>query len=265
MTKICFLNPFGTDAYDGLIEETVTPSLRPGTELVIRHLVDVPANIDYYVAKHLVEVGVLRAVVAAEREGFDAFVIGCCYDPALTQARELTSMPVIGPLEAAASLARLFGHRFSVVTDHAKAVPEIEDRVRLYGLEANCRSVSAIDWYVTDMVKDPDAVARDAYAQCKMVLERDRAEAVAIGCTIVAACYERAVLHGAAELTDITVINPNLMAVKVAELFADLDGVGQYRISRSGYYKQQAQHDPVEAEEVLALLEAPAGVPAAAR
>ncbi len=118
MTKICFLNPFGTDVYDSLIEETVTPSLRSGTELVIRHLVDYPANMDYFVPKHLAEVGVLRAVLAAERDGFDAFVIGCCYDPALTQARELTSMPVVGPLEASVMLARLFGHRFSVVTDH---------------------------------------------------------------------------------------------------------------------------------------------------
>jgi allantoin racemase len=265
MTKICFLNPFGTDVYDSLIEETVTPSLRPGTELVIRHLVDYPANMDYFVAKHLAEVGVLRAVTAAERDGFDAFVIGCCYDPGLTQARELTSMPVVGPLEASVMLARLFGHRFSVVTDIFKAVPELEDRIRVYGLESNCRSVSAIDWFITDMVGDPDAVARDAYTQCKAVIERDGAEAVVIGCTIVAACYERAVLRGASELSDITVINPNLMAIKLAELFADLSAVGQYRISRRGYYQQHAQHNPVEAQEILALLDADAGVEAAAR
>src|SRR5215213_9145916 len=148
MTRICFLNPFGTEDYDAIIAETLRPSLRDGTDVVIRHLSDCPRNIDFYVPKHLVEVEVMRAVVQADREGFDALVIGCCYDPALTQARELTDMPVVGPLEAAASLARLFGHRFAVVTDHSKAVPELEDRIRLYGLEANCRSVSAIDWYV---------------------------------------------------------------------------------------------------------------------
>ena len=49
------------------------------------------------------------------------------------------------------------------------------------------------------------------------------------------------------------------MAVKVAELFADLRAVGQYRISRAGYYQQQAQHDPEEAREVLdSLLATPA-------
>jgi allantoin racemase len=255
MTRICFLNPFGTDAYDELIADTLRPSLRAGTELEFRHLDDVPRNIDYYVPKHLVEVGVLREVAAAEREGFDAFVIGCCYDPALTQARELASIPIVGPLEASVLLARLFGHRFAVVTDHHKAVPEIEDRVRLYGVEPNCRSVSAIEWFVDDMIDDPDAVARDAAHRCREVMARDRAEAVVLGCTIVAACFERAVLRGATDLAQLAVVNPNLMAVKVAELLADLAAVGQYRISRTGYYEQHAQHDPVEAAEVRSFLE----------
>jgi allantoin racemase len=255
MTRICFLNPFGTADYDALIAETLRPSLRDATNLAIRHLADCPRNIDFYVPKHLIEVEVLRAVVQAERDGFDAFVIGCCYDPALTQARELTDMPVVGPLEAAASLARLFGHRFAVVTDHAKAVPELEDRIRLYGLEPNCRSVSAIDWYVDDMIADPAAVARDAHARCTEVIEHERAEVVVLGCTIVAACYEQALLRGTLPSADLCVVNPNLMAVKVAEMLADLRAAGQYSISRRGYYRQHAQHDPVEAAEVLALFE----------
>jgi len=263
VTRICFLNPFGTDQFDELIRETLDPYLRPETEVEIAHLENCPRNIDYYVPKHLVEVEVLRAVVEAERDGFDGFVIGCCYDPALTQARELTDMPVVAPLEASVLLARLFGHRFSVVTDHRKAVPEIEDRVRLYGIEANCRAVHAIDWYVDDMVRDPDAVARDAYERCIAVMEADRAEVVVLGCTIIAACYERAVLGGARELAQEAIVNPNVLAVKVAELFADLRAAGQYRISRRGYYQQHAQHDAAEAAEVLELLRpAPASEPA---
>jgi allantoin racemase len=251
MPRLCFLNPFGTDAYDELIASTLLPSLRSSTEVEIRHLAHAPRDIDYYAAKHLAETEIMAAAVAAEREGFDAFVIGCCYDPALTQARELTEMPVVAPLEASVLLSRLFGHRFSVVTDHRKAVPELEDRVRVYGIEANCRSVRAIDWYVDDMVGDPDAVARDAYDRCVEVMESDGAETVVLGCTIIAACYERAVLRGADELATAAIINPNLMAVKVAELLADLRAAGQYRISRAGYYQQHAQHDPNEAREVL--------------
>ena len=260
MTRICFLNPFGTDKFDELVSETLVPYLRYGTEVEIQHLDGCPRNIDYYVPKHLVEVEVLRAVLSAERQGFDGIVIGCCYDPGLTQARELTDVPVVGPLEASVLLARLFGHRFSVVTDHRKAVPEIEDRVRLYGVEANCRSVQAIDWYIDDMIRDPDSVARDAHSRCVAVMNSEQAEAVVLGCTIVAACYERAVLGGKTEFGNSAIINPNVMAVKVAELFADLRAAGQYRMSREGYYQQHAQHDPAEAQEVLDLLRPASGV-----
>src|SRR5258707_4840838 len=260
--RICFLNPFGTDDYDAIIMATLTPSLRPGTDVEVRHLKGAPRNIDYYLPKPLVEVEVPKAVLAAEREGFDAFVIGCCHDPALTQARELVSIPVIGPLEASVLLARPFGHRFSVLTDHLKAVPEIEDRVRLYGLEANCRSVRAIDWYVDALIGDPESVARDVHARSAEVLASDRSEVIVLGCTIVAACYEQTVLSGHDEFADLAIVNPNLMAVKLAELFADLNLAGQYRISRSGYYQQHGQHAPAEAAASLPRRDGRANPPA---
>ncbi len=251
--RICFCNPFGTDQYDDLIAETVSSSLREGTQLDIVHLTG-PKNIDYYTPKHLIEVEILKSVVEADRAGYDAYVIGCCYDPALTQARELTDIPVVGPLEATVLSARYFGHRFSVVTDHRKAVPEIEDRVRIYGMEANCRSVSAIDWYVDDMIKNPEAVAKDAYERCLQVLDDDRSEVAILGCTIIGACLEHAILGGDEALRNAPIVNPNVMAVKTAEMLADLRAVGQYRISRRGYYQQHEQHDPVEAAAVRRVL-----------
>jgi allantoin racemase len=111
--------------------------------------------------------------------------------------------------------------------------------------------VRAIDWYVDDMVKDPAAVARDAAERCAAVMEEDDAEAIVLGCTIIAACYEKAQLEGLADIPPLPIVNPNVLAVKQAELFADLAKVGQYRISRKGYYQQHAQHDPAEARDVL--------------
>lgn len=254
MARICFLNPFGTDAYDDLIAASLRPALRGETDVEIRHLRHAPADIDFYAPKHLVETEIMAAAVAAEAEGFDAFVIGCCYDPALTQCRELVEIPVIGPLEASVLLSRLFGHSFAVLTDHHKAVPELRDRVRLYGLEGNCRAVEAIDWFVDDMVLDPPAVARDTFARVQDVMRTSGAETVVIGCTIVSACYEIAALEGDRELAATSVVNPNLVAVKLAELFADLQASGQYRISRTGYYQRHESHHPGQAADILARL-----------
>jgi allantoin racemase len=252
--KICFLNPFGTPAYDELITGVLAPTVRDDVDLVVRHLDVRPENLDYYAAKHLVEVGIMRSVLQAERDGFDAFVIGCCYDPALTQARELVDIPVVGPLEASLGFARSFGHRFAIVTDHDKAVPELMDRVRLYGQEPSCRGVTSVGWFVDDMVKDPDAVADDAYKATLEVMRNTGAESVIIGCTIVSACYERAALAGDHRLQQVSVLNPNLMAVKQAEALADMAAHGQYRISRAGYYQKLRAHSHDQANELETLL-----------
>ena len=252
--RICFLNPFGTAAYDELIVDVLTAGMRPDVDLTVRHLSVVPENIDYYASKHLVEVEIMRAAVAAERDGFDAFVIGCCYDPALTQARELVGIPVIGPLEASIAMARPFGHRFAVVTDHHKAVPEIEDRIRVYGQEANCRGVTSVGWFVDDMVLDVAAVAADTYTTVQHAMSDLRAETIIIGCTIVSACYEQAARNDE-RLASLSVINPNLIALKQAELFADLAAQGQYRISRGGYYQSLSAHHALEAKQLNAILD----------
>jgi allantoin racemase len=254
MARICFLNPFGTDAYDELVRSTLVPSLHGATEVEIRHLRHAPRNIDFFAGKHLVETEIMKAAIEAETDGFDAFVIGCCYDPALSQCRELVDIPVIGPMEASVLLSRLFGQSFAIVTDHRKAVPELRDMVRIYGVEPNCRSVDAIDWQIESVIADPARCAQATYDRVREVMARTGAETVALGCTIVAASYELAVMNGDARLAEISVINPNAMAVKLAEMFADLRATKQYRISRVGYYQRHEAFDPVEAAEIRALL-----------
>jgi allantoin racemase len=254
--RICFLNPFGTSNYDDLIHRTLDPSLRAGTELEIRHLEMAPENIDYYAAKHLVEVGVMRAALQVQRDGFDALVIGCCYDPALTQCRELLDIPVVGPLEAALGNIRPFGHRFAVVTDHTKAVPEIADRVRLYGQEANSKGVSCIGWFVDEMIKDPRAVAVDIRQAGVQVMEQTGAETVIVACTIISGCYVTSVAEDPS-LGGVSLVDPNIIAVKQAEMLADLQAVGQYPISRAGYYQKHSAHSQEQADEVERLLTEP--------
>lgn len=251
--RIAFLNPFGTAAYDPLIADALSRAARDDAEVVVGHLDTRPENLDYFASKHLVEVGIMKAALRAERDGFDAFVIGCCYDPALTQARELVNIPVIGPLEASVGIARAFGHSFAVVTDHHKAVPELEDRIRLYGMSSNCRVVTSVGWFVNDMVRAPEAVAKDAYEACSRVLSSSGAETAIIGCTIVAACYEKVAAENE-QYRHLSVIDPNIVALKQAEVLADMNRQGQYRISRAAYYQALGDHDPAAAAEVRHLL-----------
>jgi allantoin racemase len=251
--KICFLNPFGTSAYNQLIRDVLAPSLHGDVEVDVRNLGGPLEDMDYFAPKHLLEVQVMKAAVAAEQDGFDAFVIGCCYDPGLTQCRELVDIPVVGPLEASVGNVRAFGHRYAVVTDNRKAATEIADRVRLYGQEANCKTVTSVGWHIAHMIKDPDAVAADAFETSKRVMDETGAETVIVACTIVAGCYELCAAENP-KLRGISVIDPNIMAVKQAQMLADLRATGQYRIARTGYYQKLSQHSKDQDAELRAYL-----------
>lgn len=246
--RIAFINPFGTPIFDEIIRETLVPYASSGTIVDVVHLDGVPANIDYYYPKHLMEVRIFEEVVRLEKAGYDAAVVGCCYDPGVRVARELVDMPVVGPLEAAMNYASYFGHDFTVITDHRKAVPWLEDIVRLHGA-GNCKGVRAIDWWIPDMVQDPAAVAADAVRICAAALDEDRAEVAILGCTIIAGCLEHEIRR-TGEYASAPILNPNLLALKAAESLADLFRQGKYAISRRGFYQRHEQHDAAEAQEI---------------
>lgn len=239
--KIDFINPFGTTAYDELIHQTLLHYAGETTELHITHLDCCPPDIDYFYSKHLMETVLFERIMRDEEEGFDAVIVGCCYDPGVRTARELVDIPVIGPMEASLQLAAYHGHSYTIVTDHHKAAPYIEDVVRLSGLGGNCRGMRTIEWYVRDMVNDPDAVARDTIETCMRVVKETNADAILMGCTIVAACYQRYLMNGGTR-PSIAIVNPNLMALKVAETLASLKRKGGYQMSRTGYYEKPKGH-----------------------
>ena len=248
--KINFINPFGTSVYNELIRETLLPYAATSTELVITNTTNCPENIDYFYSKHLVELAVLEDVIRAEEDGCDAVIVGCCYDPGVRVARELVDIPVIGPLEASIRLAGYYGHDYVVITDHHKAVPYLRDLVLLYG-GTNCRDVSCIDWWVTDMIRATAGVARDAQAAVEKVLAATGAEAAILGCTIISASWEKFLLDTRGSRNR-TILNPNTMALKMAETLGDLKSRGLYNISRQGYYEKAQQHDAAEYESVRA-------------
>ena|GEM_PF-672054 len=57
-----------------------------------------------------------EAAMAAEREGFDAFVIGCNLDCGLRKARSMVNIPVVGVTEASMHAACFLGNKFAFIT-----------------------------------------------------------------------------------------------------------------------------------------------------
>lgn len=243
--KVEFLNPFGTDRYDDLVGRTLSEFAREDTDLEITHLEGSPEDIDYYYYKHLMETGIFERVLEAEREGIDAIVIGCCYDPGVRVARELVDVPVVGPLEAGIRLSPYYGHDFAILTDHHKAVPYLEDLVGTLGAGPRFRGIDAVEWWASDMPENTATVADDACEYAQSLVESSGAEVVVLACTLIAACMDDNRTY-----PDVPVINPNVAGLKMAELLGDLYRTGQYEINRRGYYESPRTADPEGYEAV---------------
>ena len=71
--------------------------------------------------------------------------------------QELLDVPVVDITEAAAFMACLLGHKYSVVTTLDRTVPLIEDRLTLAGLATRCASVRSSGLSVLELEEDPDA------------------------------------------------------------------------------------------------------------
>jgi allantoin racemase len=88
--------------------------------------------------EYLEQAEVLENVERANREGYDAFLIGHFTDSALKEAREITRMPVLGLCESTLHVSLVMGTSYSLVTLSEKSRAHILDNVRRYGLERQC-------------------------------------------------------------------------------------------------------------------------------
>ncbi len=138
--KIMYINPIGSDVVDELMLETIQRVKRPDVRPTVVHLEEGPDHLEYHFHEHLNTGETLGWVRQAEREGYDAAVIGCFYDTGLREAREISTIPVVGPAEATMHLAATLGHKFSVIVGRRKWIPKIEDHARAYGVESKIAS-----------------------------------------------------------------------------------------------------------------------------
>jgi hypothetical protein len=96
-------------------------------------------------AHPIVEMRCAREVVCnavrAEREGYDAFVIGHFQDAGLYEARSVTTIPVVALGEASMLYSLQLGQRIGIVTINTRYIPWFHHQIHKYGLERRVTGV----------------------------------------------------------------------------------------------------------------------------
>ena len=134
-------------------------------------------NFDSYLAA----VGVMDKVLAFP-DSFDAVIQAGYGEHGREGLQELLDVPVVDITEAAASTAMFLGHKYSVVTTLDRAVPLIEDRLKLAGLDARCASVRASGLAVLELEEEPERAVAAIVEQAQRAVTDDKAEVIVLGC-----------------------------------------------------------------------------------
>ncbi len=92
----------------------------------------------------------IRNALAAEKAGYDAFVIGHFQEPGLQEVRASVDIPVIGLGEATMLYACSLGRKVGLVTINPIFVPYHEDQITRYGLRDRIVTVRAVEGQVAD-------------------------------------------------------------------------------------------------------------------
>ncbi|WP_347917740.1 aspartate/glutamate racemase family protein [Paracoccus marcusii] len=180
--KLVVINPNSTASMTDKILASARAVAAPGTDVEGRTAHGAPASIEGHFDEVMSAAHLLREVQQAQAEGADAIVVACFDDPAVGACREVATGPVLGICEAGIKAASMIATSFSIVTTLPRSVPVIEELVRKYGLDHQCRRVRSAEIPVLAL-EEPGSNARQLVrAEILRAIEEDRCETVVLGC-----------------------------------------------------------------------------------
>jgi allantoin racemase len=214
--KILVVNVNTTESMTQAIAEQARSVAAPGTEIVGLTPYVGAESVEGNYESYLAAVAVMDRVLAYD-EPYDAVVQAGFGEHGREGLQELLDVPVVDITEAAAHVAYLLGHRFSVVTTLDRAVPLIEERLLLAGLHTHCASVRASGIPVLELEGSPELAVSAITEEAKRAIEEDRAEVIVLGCGGMAGLEE-----AVRAATSAPVVDGVAAAVKLAESLVSL-------------------------------------------
>ncbi|MBI4247158.1 MAG: aspartate/glutamate racemase family protein, partial [Candidatus Rokubacteria bacterium] len=199
----------------------------PGTELVGVTTKGGTRNIDSAFGDYLSGAFMLRTCrEAVSVHQPDAVVLAGFGRVGIDALKEALAIPVVSISEASMAVACLLGHRFTTLTMLQQFIPYQQDLVRLYGFEAKCASVRAINVNVEECVTNREKTLRELKEQIQKIVAEDRAEVVILACAGLCG-YDTEL----SRLAGVPVLDPVAVGVKVAEGLVAL-GLSQSKLRK---------------------------------
>ena len=218
-------------------------SVSPGTQIDVHGI----TPFDSY-AHPLVEFRCAREMIVnavrAEREGYDAFIVGHFQDAGLYEARAAVDIPVIALGEATMLWCCQLGQRIGIVTINPRFIPWFHHQIGKYGLRERVTGVHAMTFEPGQILaaygdaKKSEDVRRLFAEQGRPLIEEGIDVLIPGGGIpmLLFSQFHNHIIDGA------PVINGIPIAVRMAEMAVKLKAQTGQGVSRTGDYAKAPDH-----------------------
>jgi len=177
--------------------------------------------------------------VRAQRQGYDAFVIGTAQDPGLVEARAWAAIPVLGFGETAMHVATILGQRFAFVGFIPELAEPLAANARRSGFAERMtpfRAVRGGPEIVERAFDGTPAPFLDAFGDAARAAVEDGADVIIPGDGLTNEILAAAELR---RVEGVPVIDANGLLLMMAEQFVDLFRSGVIGKPATGYYTRR--------------------------
>jgi len=225
------------DEYGRTLEAQCRNVLHRDTEVYVTGIPVMVRDVENWRSlQYYQNVQTLNNMRRAQREGYDAFVIGCTLDVGLPEGKSMLDIPVVGISEAAYRMAMTMGRLFAVVTSSSAFTEVYGDQVERYGVASRYLRGP----YIVPASEEEIATALTRPQSLIEKFKAAAAKAVADGASVIipapaflATLANRA---GLTQVDDALVLDTVSVAVKTAEMLVDLRKAGVGPSRRIGVY-----------------------------
>ena len=234
--KVMYLNPVGNSEDDQTFADMVKEYKYPATSADIASMNpdSVPPkmdNLEYRTYESFIVNDTVKAARYASKHDYDAMVIGCFYDPALLDAREISSNTIIvAPCQASIVAALNIANNFSIIIGETKWEDQMRQTVYDYGYRDQLASFQSVGLRVDEFHKDPAKTKELLELAAVEAVQIHKAESIILGCTLEIGFYQglQEFLNSPGEFPDcrIPVIDASIASFKAAENAALLKQYG---------------------------------------
>ncbi len=216
--KIKVVLPVPHDMWNKVILESCKKAADKETQIEVVNTRKGAETLEGFYYASFAEVEVIKEVIKAEKEGFNAVVVWCTGNVGVEASREVVNIPVVGIVEAAHLLAMLLGRRFSELVSVENVIVRHSRNADIIGAKSKLASVRAIGIPMKDFHKDLEFTLKKMLEAGKKAVEEDKADVIILGCGAMLGITEKL----SREL-GIPVIEPGEAGIKMAEMLVKLN------------------------------------------